>query len=112
MAAKKKGASSPANPGRKLTRGVTDPSSDDGRRGIFGVVASLVTRPNGKVRIVFDDVRRGTDGNWTPSGLFTSRDFPDSILGDLDIDPDEFEQTGLALISRLVVFGRPESRGG
>ncbi len=112
MATKKKGASSPTNPGRKLDRGVTDPSPDDGRRGLFGVVASLVTRPNGTVRIVFDDVRRGKDGNWAPSGLFTSRDFPDSILGNLAIDPDEFEQTGVALIGRLVVLGRTESRGG
>ncbi len=112
MATTKKGSSRHAHPGRKVIRSVTESGPDDGRRGVAGVVASLVTRPNGTVRIVFDDVRRGKDGNWTPSGLFTSRDFPDSILGDLDMDADEFEQTGVALISRLVALGRTESRGG
>lgn len=92
----------------ELARGTTDFSPDDGHRGSLGVLASLVKRPDGTVRVVFDDARRGRDGAWKPTGLITSRDYPVAILDELGIEPGELEQIGLMVIVRLIALERVE----
>lgn len=94
-----------------LVRGVTSPEPDDGARGARGVVASLVKRSDGTVRLVLDDARRREDGSWEPRGIFTSRDYPAAPLLDLQVDPRELEAVGFSLVARLVTAGQVYGEG-
>lgn len=96
----------------KLARGTTDFSPDDGQRGHLGVLASLVKRPDGTVRVVFEDARRGRDGAWKTTKLTTSRDYPAAILDELGIEAAELEQAGHLVIARLIAFEQVGRTGG
>ena len=98
-------------PGQRA-RGTTDFSPDDGLRGQLAVVASLVKRPDGTVRVVLDDAKRGRDGAWRTTGLITSRDFPKAILEEMPLDRDELENIGLVVAARLIAFEQTERSGG
>jgi len=87
---------------RTLARGTFDPSSDDERRGHVGVIVSLVRRPDGTIRLVLDDARASGPGEWKSDYIVTSRDFPAEALREMDLDPQEFEDLGLVVLSRLV----------
>lgn len=94
-----------------LVRGVTSPEPDDGARGTRGVIAGLVTRADGTIRLVLDDARRRADGSWEPRGIFTSRDYPADPLLELQVDPRELESLGFSLVARLVAAGQVYGEG-
>jgi len=97
--------------GPTLVRGVTSPEPDDGARGARGVIASLVKRADGTVRLVLDDARMRVDGSWEPRGIFTSRDYPAAPLLELQVDPRELESLGFSLVARLVTAGQVYGEG-
>lgn len=94
-----------------LARGVTPPEPDDGIRGDHGIIASLVARENGTLRLVLDDARRRRDGTWGATRLYTSRDYPARHVRDLRLAAEELEQVGLALVLRLVAAERSGGHG-
>jgi hypothetical protein len=94
-----------------FARGVTRPDPDDGERGTRGVVACLVKRQDGTIRLVIDDARRRPDGSWEPHGIFTSRDYPAAPLLDLKVDPQELESLGFSVVARLVAAGQVYGEG-
>ncbi len=105
MATKRKTPSQRATRSRKnVVGGVTRPEPDDGARGSVGVVATLVARQGGSVRLVFDDARAKRSGRWEPVGLFTSRDYPTGALRDLRLAPAELEKIGWLVIARLLAL--------
>jgi len=112
MAAKKKRSSSRRSARANLVRGVTRRDPDDGLRGTAGVVASLVTRADESVRLVFDDARRGKGGEWTPIGFFTSRDYPTVPLRALRVEPADLAKIGWLVVARLLALdGTRADRG-
>ncbi|HYD40083.1 MAG TPA: hypothetical protein VEB43_04585 [Anaeromyxobacter sp.] len=81
--------------------GTTSGRPHDGSRGRIGVLASLVRRPDGKLRLVLEDAQSVGEGLWAPRTHFTYRDYPADALMDTDIDRAEFESIGISLLSRL-----------
>jgi len=84
---------------------------DDGKRGAAAVAASIREFPDGRVRLIFDDLeRRGNSSptEWKMWSLFTFLDFDSSRFHSLDISDDEFAGIGRALLARLVA--RAESQ--
>jgi hypothetical protein len=92
---------SKASESRVKAKGTTSGRPHDGSRGRVGVLASLVRRPDGKLRVVLEDAQSVPDGLWAPSTHFTYRDYPADALMETDIDRGEFESIGISLLSRL-----------
>ncbi len=112
MAGKKKRFSSRGSRMAKLVRGVTSRDPDDGLRGAAGVVASLVKRADDSVRLVFDDVHREDGGEWTPIGLFTSRDYTTVPLRALRVEPADLAKIGWLVVARLLALDRTRADRG
>jgi hypothetical protein len=81
-----------------------DQDRDDGLRGDSGVVVSLVERPDGKVRLVFDDVQRnrlGEPAAWNHKFFFTRTEVELDALLDTKLSEAELAQIGFAIAARL-----------
>jgi hypothetical protein len=89
--------------------GKVDEMTDEGdkARGSSGVVCTVVLRPDGKIRLTFDDVSRGTDTEpptWTTRTHFTSNDYDGEQFLTCDLQEAQLADIGLALVSRLAVL--------
>jgi hypothetical protein len=77
---------------------------DDGARGEFGIVVSVVERDDGRARIIFDDVvsEGGTPARrWRSTVLFTWNEYAESALSAMSLSTDEFAQIGELVVARL-----------
>lgn len=82
-------------------------NTDDGKRGAQGVVASIVERDDGSVRIVFDDVElaaRGKGTRWRTLRLFTWKDLDAAALAESAIPQDQLAEIGFSLLTRLAAL--------
>ena len=83
---------------------IQDLNRDDGLRGNSGVVVSLVERPDGKVRLVFDDVRRSSSGEpatWDHQFFFTRTEVDLDALLETKLSESDLAQIGFAITARL-----------
>ncbi len=85
--------------------GKQDPSPDDGVRGRSGVVVSMVDAPDGKVRLVFDDVQRN-GSSWSHQFLFTSVELDRKALLETTLTDAELASLGFAIAIRLAAHKR------
>jgi hypothetical protein len=76
---------------------------DDGIRGDVGIVISAVERPNGRVRVIFDDVlwENGPKPRWSPRTLFTWNEYEESALSEMALSPSDFAAIGEAVVARI-----------
>ena len=80
---------------------------DAGVRSATGVVACLTPIADGKTRLVFDDVksdRQSRPTAWTPTALFTWREFDFAQLQDLKLSESELARIGENLLIRLLAL--------
>jgi hypothetical protein len=77
---------------------------DDGVRGDGGVVVSLVDAPDGKVRLVFDDVLRDGSGDaraWRHQFFFTRTEVDLDALQETKLSDSDLARIGFAIAARL-----------
>ncbi len=77
---------------------------DDGQRGSSGVTISVVERPDGSARLVFDDVQRvGTARpyRWDTEFFFTRIEFDAADLAECRLGDDDLKNIGFAVVARL-----------
>ena len=95
-----------------------DSDRDDGLRGDSGVVVSLVERPDGKVRLVFDDVQRsGSEpATWNHQFFFTRTEVDLDALLETKLGESDLARIGFAITARLAahrkVAGEDRDDGG
>ncbi len=80
---------------------------DNGKRSRFGVVASLVKEEDGKIRLIFDDVKNqscANKGPWSYLNLFTFNDYEKSKDLALELSEAELAEIGCNLLIRLGVL--------
>lgn len=80
---------------------------DDGIRGRFGVVATLVDLGDGTLRLVFDDVNRlpgSLPPQWETVCLFTCFEHDKQRIVDLRLGKDELARIGENLLLRLAAL--------
>jgi len=83
---------------------------DNKKRGRMGVVASVVKRPHGRVRLVFDDLERSAS-DWRTLGLYTWKDMSQRVFRRLRLTDKQLAEIGFALVVRLIAFEKhPSSR--
>jgi hypothetical protein len=82
---------------------------DDGKRGLTGVVATVVARPRDRSRVLFDDVKKSRQG-WTMVRLYTWKELRSGALRKLEFTQKELADIGLALLVRLVSLERHAER--
>ena len=75
--------------------------TDDGIRGPLGIVVSVLERPSGEIRLIFDDVAKSSKGAWRHEWFFTWRDIPKDRIDSRSLSERELADIGLAIISRL-----------
>ena len=81
--------------------------TDNGKRGNTGIIASLHRLEDGKVRLVFDDVRRMPmldASGWSHERLYTRAEFDRKKFEELDSSEEELVQLAKNLINRLVAL--------
>ena len=81
--------------------------TDDGKRGSRGIVASIHRLQDGKIRLVFDDVRQMPmldASGWRHERLYTSAEFDQKTFEDLDLSKEELAKLAEDLILRLVAL--------
>jgi hypothetical protein len=74
-------------------------------RGDIGVVASLVARPDGTVRLVLDDVVIAPSTGmtlWRVRGSYTFIDWPRARVANMKLSPREYQTLGENLLARLL----------
>lgn len=79
--------------------------TDSGRRGTRGVICTLDEMPNGKVRVVLDDVANSSPGGrgpWTHSVLVTFKDYEKAALESLELSDKELADFGHYVLARLI----------
>jgi hypothetical protein len=82
---------------------------DDGERGELGLGVSVVERPDGKVWLVFDDLRRAGTGpayEWLPERFFTRLEVEMADVLDGQLDQETLANIGLAIAARLAARRR------
>ncbi|WP_139309962.1 hypothetical protein [Teredinibacter haidensis] len=82
-------------------------SIDEGKRSQSGVVSSLVELDDGKVRLIFDDVKNlssADKGPWQYHTLFTFNDYDKSKVFGHDLSESELAEIGFNLLVRLGVL--------
>ena len=87
-----------------VAKGRHPEESDDGQRGASGVTISIVERPDGSARLVFDDVQRIGDGapySWDTEFFFTRIEFDAADLIECRIGDDDLKNIGFAVVARL-----------
>jgi len=81
--------------------------TDNGNRGNTGVVASLHRLEDGKIRLVFDDVRQMPmldASGWSHERMHTWTDFDQKTFEELDLSKEELAKLAEDLILRLVAL--------
>jgi len=79
--------------------------SSDKDRGERGVACSLLRLPDGRLRVVLDDVRNlapGESGPWQHEVLVTFKDYEQATLSSLNLTEDEFAAFGHYVLTRLL----------
>ena len=73
--------------------------------GNSAVLCSLAELPDGSLRVVLDDVERGSESApWTHRSLFTFTDYTADALNDLANRPEsELASVGYYVLTRLLV---------
>jgi hypothetical protein len=77
---------------------------DDGVRGRTGVVVSLVDVPDGRVRLVFDDVERAESSDprrWDHEFFFTRTELDREAALKVEVSQAELAKIGFAVLARL-----------
>jgi hypothetical protein len=83
-------------------------NQDDGLRGNSGVVASLIERPDGKVRLVLDDVTLAASTgstHWRNEKLYTFVEWPRELVEKMALSPQDYQTLGENLLTRLLAQG-------
>ncbi len=92
------------------------PDADDGARASSGVVVSLRATSDGRLCVVFDDVRRQPAADalsWTHQRFFTATEYSSSELENLGLNKDQLAQIGENIIIRLLALSNASNpRGG
>jgi hypothetical protein len=86
---------------------------DDGERGVTGLSVSIVEKPDGKARLVFDDIRRvGSTAptEWTTDWFFTRIEFEMADLLEGGLGDEDFANIGHAVVARLAAHHKTRSR--
>jgi len=81
---------------------------DDQERGSTGIVASLVVRPRGRVRVVFDDVER-SGSSWRTLRLYTLKEMSSRAFRELKVNEKQLAEVGFALLVRLAAVEKLSS---
>ena len=79
--------------------------TDDGKRGNTGIVASLHRLEDGKIRLVFDDVRQMPmldASGWSHERMYTSVEFDQKKFEGLELSKEDLLQLAENLVLRLV----------
>jgi len=79
--------------------------SSNKKRGEHGVALSLLRLPDGRLRVVMDDVRSlspGERGPWQHECFVTFKDFEPTDLCSLDLSEDELAGFGHGVLARLL----------
>jgi hypothetical protein len=77
----------------------------DEARGDIGVVASLVPRPDGSLRLVLDDVAISPSTGmtlWRVRGSYTFIDWPRDAVANMKLSPRDYQILGENLLARLL----------
>jgi hypothetical protein len=77
----------------------------DEARGDIGVVASLVPRPDGTLRLVLDDVVIAPSTGmtlWRVRGSYTFIDWPRDAVANMKLSPRDYQILGENLLARLL----------
>ena len=80
---------------------------DSKQRGRMGVVASVVKRPHGRVRLVFDDLERSAS-DWRTLGLYTWKDMSQRAFR-LKLSDKQLAEIGFVLVARLLALEKHSS---
>ena len=91
--------------GSGQTRGEFVMHRGDEARGDIGVVASLVPRPDGTLRLVLDDVVIAPSTGmtlWRVRGSYTFIDRPRDAVANMKLSPREYQILGENLVARLL----------
>jgi hypothetical protein len=83
------------------------PDADDTIRSPVGVVASLRDLGNGTSKLIFDDVSGDLTINpvaWTFDHFFTSRDFANDALDQMNLTALEYQMIGQNVVARLLAL--------
>jgi len=83
------------------------PDADDTIRSSVGVIASLRDLGNGTSKLIFDDVSGDSTNNpiaWTFARFFTSRDFKNDALDQMNLTALEYQTIGQNVVARLLVL--------
>ena len=87
-----------------VAKGRHSEDPDDGQRGTSGVTISIVERPDGSARLVFDDVQRsGAEKPYRSDTefFFTRIEFDAADLIECRIGDDDLKNIGFAIVARL-----------
>jgi hypothetical protein len=79
--------------------------SSNKERGEHGVACSLLRLPDGRLRVVLDDVRNlapGKPGPWQHEVFVTFKDYDPADLSSLDLPEEEFAAFGHYVLTRLL----------
>lgn len=85
----------------------------DSRYGSRGLVASLHTLPDGRIRVRLDDAQfegAADTPHWLPVQLFTYRDIDAAKLGAMTVSEQELADIGLNVLARLVAVTGVQGR--
>ena len=77
----------------------------DEARGDIGLVASLVPRPDGTLRLVLDDVVIAPSTGmtlWRVRGSYTFVDWPRDAVANMKLSPRDYRILGENLVARLL----------
>ena len=83
------------------------PDADDTNRPPAGVVASLRDLGNGTSKLIFDDVSSNSTNNpvtWTFDHFFTSHDFTNDALDQMNLTGLEYQTIGENVVARLLAL--------
>ena len=80
---------------------------DSKKRGRMGVVASVVKRPHGRVRLVFDDLERSAS-DWRTLGIYTWKDMSQRAFR-LKLSDKKLAEIGFVLVARLLALEKHSS---
>ncbi|WP_405237539.1 MULTISPECIES: hypothetical protein [Lentisalinibacter] len=77
--------------------------SDDRRRGVHGVVVSLLDTDDDSIRVTLDDVENdgGQPSTWTHRVFVTSKSYDKDSIENLDLPEDEYAALGHYVLARL-----------
>ena len=83
------------------------PDADDTIRSPVGVVASLRDLGNGTSKLILDDVSSDSTINpivWTVDHFYTSRDFRNDALDQMNLTAFEYQTIGQNVVARLLAL--------